>query len=212
MKVIIVIVSLVKMKIIEIFHSIQAEVSCFGEPAIFIRLAGCNLKCCFCDTKYSWKDGTDITIAQIIKQIKKYRCETIVITGGEPMMQQNGLIELLSQSALADYFIIIETNGTIEPIEHLRRLVNVWNISPKEPFALKNRVANVFKFVVEKQSDLNFIEKLKLPKSKIYLMPKASTRKQYLRVAPKVWKLCLKYGYKFAAREQIVLFDKKRGV
>ena len=85
------------MLINEIFYSIQGEGRSAGKPAVFLRLSGCNLKCRWCDTKYAWKKGEEMTTGQIIQKIKKYPCKHLVVTGGEPMLQQEGLEELLKK-------------------------------------------------------------------------------------------------------------------
>jgi len=83
-----------------------------GKKAIFLRFAKCNLQCSFCDTSH--KDYTEMTSDEIIKQLKKYNCDFIVVTGGEPLLQyDNELSKLLHNE---DYFIQIESNGTI-PIQ-----------------------------------------------------------------------------------------------
>ena len=74
------------MKINEIFYSIQGEGYWTGLPNIFIRLTGCNLRCRYCDTTYAYKDGEEMSISQIIEVIKKYPCEYVCITGGEPLI------------------------------------------------------------------------------------------------------------------------------
>ena len=77
--------------IIEIFSSIQGEGSHMGEPSTFIRTAGCNLRCPGCDSKYSWNKGTEMTVDEILREVKKYPTKNIVITGGEPTIQPNAL-------------------------------------------------------------------------------------------------------------------------
>jgi len=104
------------LKIIEVFHSIQGEGPSVGRRTLFIRLAKCNLRCTWCDTQYSWEDGYDYSIEDILKEIKKYNVHYVCITGGEPLLQKEEvkkIIEVLSKTkAIKD--IEIETNGTIE--------------------------------------------------------------------------------------------------
>lgn len=99
------------MKVIEIFESIQGEGKWMGTPVVFIRLAGCNLHCPWCDTKESWGDaGTEMTIDEIVKMVGTFNIRQVVITGGEPTIQ-SGLSQLIH--CLRDhYFVCIETNGT----------------------------------------------------------------------------------------------------
>lgn len=106
------------MQIIEIFESIQGEGRYLGVPAIFIRTAGCNLACPFCDTKHSW-DGTETGFAMsaidIVNLIRKnnYHAPLVVITGGEPCLQKD-LIEVIANlKRELGVIIAIETNGTL---------------------------------------------------------------------------------------------------
>ena len=87
------------MKIYEIFYSIQGEGRWTGLPNIFIRTAGCNLRCTFCDTTYAYDVKREMTVTEIVKEIKKYNCNNICITGGEPLIQieTNKLIGFFSR-------------------------------------------------------------------------------------------------------------------
>lgn len=99
------------LKIIEIFNSIQGEGSHIGEPSTFIRTAGCNLDCPGCDSKYSWNTGTEMTIDEIIHEVRKYNTRNIVITGGEPTIQLNTL-DLCFELQNNGYKVSVQTNGT----------------------------------------------------------------------------------------------------
>jgi len=119
------------LKITEIFASIQGEGLRMGEPTIFIRLAGCNLRCHFCDTKYAWDGGSDYTVEQVLAAIKKIRqgfpVDWICLTGGEPMCQEiKTLVRKLRKTGLK---VQIETNGTI----YQRVGIDWFTISPKPP-------------------------------------------------------------------------------
>ncbi|MBN2065275.1 MAG: radical SAM protein [Candidatus Thermoplasmatota archaeon] len=100
------------MKINEIFYSIQGEGKQSGQPTIFIRITGCNLRCSFCDTAYAYYEGTEMTISQILERIKTYPCKEVCVTGGEPLLQE-GLIELLNALLKKSYRVTVETNGSI---------------------------------------------------------------------------------------------------
>ena len=77
------------MKINEIFYSLQGEGKWTGLPNVFIRTSGCNLRCSFCDTKYAYYDGKEMSIKEILNQIVKYNCQYICLTGGEPLLQKD---------------------------------------------------------------------------------------------------------------------------
>ena len=103
----------------EIFQSIDGEVNAFhqGRQTIFLRLSGCSLRCCYCDTKHTWQrdNGTRMTIKQVIDKLKAFNCQNITITGGEPLEQKGPLIQMLYELMRADnrYRVSIETNGSI---------------------------------------------------------------------------------------------------
>lgn len=92
----------------EIFYSLIGEGVWTGMPAVFIRLSGCNLSCSFCDTVHS--DSSIMNVTDIIEQVLKHPTNHVVITGGEPTMQDLGL--LASELIMRDYFIHLETNGS----------------------------------------------------------------------------------------------------
>lgn len=107
------------LKVNEIFCSIQGESSYAGRPCVFVRLTGCNLRCTYCDTKYAYKKGTNLTIKQIVEQVAQYGCPLVEITGGEPLLQEKTpqLAQTLIDKGLK---VLVETNGT----QDINRLPN----------------------------------------------------------------------------------------
>jgi len=103
------------LKINEIFHSIQGESSKSGAPCIFIRLTYCNLRCSYCDSEYSFYDGKDMSIPEILKEIKKYKCKLVEITGGEPLLQKKS-IDLMNVLLKENFDVMLETSGSL-PID-----------------------------------------------------------------------------------------------
>ena len=101
-----------KLKINEIFHSIQGESSHMGLPCIFIRLTYCNLRCSYCDTEYAFYEGSDMTIKEILNKIEKYPTNLVMVTGGEPLIQK-GCIDLMNQLLKKNYEVMIETSGSL---------------------------------------------------------------------------------------------------
>ncbi len=101
------------MKVSEIFHSIEGEGIAIGKPEVFVRLSGCNLRCRWCDTKYTWEDGEEMSVDQVIDKIKSYPCANVSITGGEPLLQKEELLKLLKSLKESGYWIQLNTNGTI---------------------------------------------------------------------------------------------------
>ena len=80
------------LKINEIFYSIQGEATFSGMPCIFIRLTYCNLRCSYCDSEYSFHDGDNMSIDDILTRIKSYNCKLVEVTGGEPLLQKESII------------------------------------------------------------------------------------------------------------------------
>ncbi len=100
------------MKINEIFYSLQGEGKYTGLPMAFIRVTGCNLRCVWCDTKYAFKEGTELTILNIINRVKQYPTKHVCLTGGEPLIQDESY-ELITQLINNGFTIYLETNGSI---------------------------------------------------------------------------------------------------
>jgi 7-carboxy-7-deazaguanine synthase len=100
------------LNIIELYLSVQGETHLVGLPTAFVRLAGCNLRCSWCDTPYSFGRGTPATIESILKGIKDYNCKHVCITGGEPLMQKN-VHALMTQLCDLGYTVSIETGGSL---------------------------------------------------------------------------------------------------
>lgn len=107
-----------KLLVHSIFHTFQGEMPFAGRSAVFLRLGGCNrgaktISCLFCDTAFEAKDSQLLSVenvAMAIRNLQKKGTELLVITGGEPLMQQDALVQLFKQPCLPDY-IQIETNG-----------------------------------------------------------------------------------------------------
>ena len=97
----------------EIFFSIQGESSFAGLPCIFIRFAGCNLRCNYCDTKFAYETEFTMEISGIMKIIREYSPVKLVeITGGEPLLQSE-IYDLISALSKENYLILLETNGSL---------------------------------------------------------------------------------------------------
>lgn len=155
------------LEICEIFSSIQGEGWRQGIPAVFVRFFGCNLKCKFCDTPQAFVKRILMDEKEITKKVnllsgKKPKIKNVIITGGEPYIQDfSKLVKTLKKQG---YFIGIETNGTI-----WREIDVDWLcVSPKKAAVklFKNgydirfrNIANEFKYVIEKSSDIDFIDR-----------------------------------------------------
>jgi 7-carboxy-7-deazaguanine synthase len=119
------------LKVVEVFASVQGEGLRLGQPTIFIRLAGCNLRCAFCDTKYAWRDGRVSTPAQLVQEAVKVRrrfpCRWVCLTGGEPLLQKTK--ELVLGLKAGGFEVQVETNGTVRP----EVPADWFSVSPKAP-------------------------------------------------------------------------------
>ena len=225
------------MKVSEIFSSIQGEGPHAGKPSVFLRTALCNLKCVWCDTKYTWdwdnydysKEVHELPIEKVLEKIKEFEPKHVVITGGEPLIQQNDIASLLSKLG-DDYFVEVETDCTIIPNSAMLEHVNHWNVSPKTSNSGNSRKAreipqcydffiklenSVFKFVIENETDLveidELITKYSIPKNKILLMPQASTKDELNLKKEEIEKIAKAKGLLFSSRLQVERWGNQRG-
>jgi 7-carboxy-7-deazaguanine synthase len=97
----------------EIFKSIQGESSRAGMVCSFVRLAGCNLRCAWCDTAYAWEGGIDRSVENIVDEIRGHGSSLVEITGGEPLLQQE-TGELCGRFIREGYTVLVETNGSVD--------------------------------------------------------------------------------------------------
>ena len=143
------------MQVIEIFASIQGEGKYIGTPSTFVRFAGCNLRCVYCDTKYAWdsKAGQELTPVEIASEVRDRERQHVVLTGGEPLVHPHEeLTELAMLLVYQDRLITIETNAALMPPLALKRYVALWSLSPKLPSArVETRVdwRNVVEYVAQ---------------------------------------------------------------
>jgi 7-carboxy-7-deazaguanine synthase len=110
--------------LIEIYKSVQGESSHAGRPCIFVRLAGCNLRCSWCDSEYTFTGGYKLSEDEIVAEIEKLAPVTLVeFTGGEPLLQEREIIPLMERLLVRDYELMIETSGE-RPIDNVPRAVH----------------------------------------------------------------------------------------
>ena len=225
------------MKISEIFESIQGEGNNAGKSAVFLRTAECNLKCVWCDTKYTWdwknydysKEVNEMSIKEVRQSLEQFRIRHLVITGGEPLMQQDDLAELLT-FLKPEFYVEVETNGTILPNNALSTLVDQWNVSPKtknsgnplemcevnECYTFFSKKKNCyFKYVVESEDDLieinQFISKYSLKKDRVLLMTQAITKEEILSKENNVFTISKKNSLGFSPRLHVMKWGSQRG-
>ena len=112
------------MYLIEIYKSVQGESSFAGLPCIFVRLAGCNLRCSWCDSEYTFTGGHKSSIDEVISRVRSLAPVKLVeITGGEPMLQEREVVPLMQQLLDKGYEVLIETSGE-RPLENVPKAVH----------------------------------------------------------------------------------------
>lgn len=234
----------------EVFYSIQGEGVTTGVPSVFVRLAGCNLMCggngtekdgqlhngatWRCDSIEVWRKGKRKEYSEILNQEQRdalLNGARLIITGGEPLLQQeavNEFINYLRDEVFPFIGVEIETNGTIEPIKELKSNVSQWNVSPKlsnsgttleERFDVNvlmelGKLNTQFKFVV---SDLKDWEEIKtkyhfIDTKQIVLMPAGSDIEQLNQTRQLVADICKENYLRMTTRLHIDIWNKKTGV
>ena len=157
-----------KLKINEIFYSIQGESSYAGLPCIFIRLTYCNLRCSYCDTDYAFYNGTDMKISEIISDINKYPAKLIMITGGEPLLQEN-CIHLMQELLNKSYSVMLETSGSLKLKDVPKSVIKIVDFKcPTSNMMNKNdwtiitdiQKEDEIKFVIANKEDYDWSKKM----------------------------------------------------
>lgn len=112
------------MRVTEIFHSIQGESTHAGRPCAFVRLAGCNLRCRWCDSEYTFTGGERMSIDEIVARVKSYGCKLVEVTGGEPLAQAESF-DLIRRLADEGFEVLIETSGSIDvaPVDERAKII-----------------------------------------------------------------------------------------
>lgn len=225
----------------EIFASIQGEGISTGVPSVFVRLGECHLKCTFCDTKYTWDwdhyDKAEQTIAiessavlDRIASMAEGHTRNVVITGGEPMLQQAHLVDLARELRARGFAIEIETSGTIEPQVALAESITQWNVSPKLESSGNAKTARLrsgplvwfaasphahFKFVVMSNADLDEIvaiaKQFAIPPARITVMPEGTDPVTLTARARELVEPVRKLGYRLGTRMHVLLWGSERG-
>ncbi len=228
-----------KLRIAEIFHSIQGEGIWAGVPSTFVRVSGCNLRCIWCDTPYaSWKpEGPTMTLDEILEQVTQQDLDHVVLTGGEPMLF-DPIVELTNRLKQQGKTITVETAGTIyrdldcdlmsisPKLAHSTPLGNLdWERRHEElrlqPDILRKLIANYdyqLKFVVDtgSPSEIKEIEDLiaeigSIPPDHVLLMPEGRDQATLWTKAKLLIPIVSERNWRLAPRLQIDLFGDTRG-
>src|ERR1700736_6026998 len=115
---------IVMLRVTEIFHSIQGESSHAGRPCVFVRLTGCNLRCRWCDSEYTFTGGEKMSLDAIMDHVRGYGCNLVEVTGGEPLAQTESL-DLIRRLCDERFEVLIETSGSIdiEPVDRRAKII-----------------------------------------------------------------------------------------
>ena len=155
------------MQITEIYKSLQGESSYAGLPCVFVRLTGCNLRCAWCDSEYTFTGGQKMSLEAVLAEVKKLSPDggLVEITGGEPMLQEREVVPLMRQLVDAKYTVLIETSGE-RPLEKVpRQVVKIVDVkcpasSEGGTFRMENlailTLRDEMKFVLSTRADYEF--------------------------------------------------------
>ena len=232
-----------KLIVSEVFGpTFQGEGPSVGRRCSFLRLGACNLQCSFCDTPYTWdwagKNGKRYdpeeellqrSVQEIWDALVHHHTDMLVITGGEPMLQQRRLEPLLRLAHANAWRVEIETAGTVAPNEHIGDLVTQFNVSPKlansgnhlhkryrpdilNAFQATGRAA--WKFVATTPQDLDEVEAIvqRHQLQPIYIMPEATDAEALTGRLRLLAEDVLARGWNVTTRLQIALYGNQRGV
>jgi 7-carboxy-7-deazaguanine synthase len=155
------------MQIIEIYKSLQGESSYAGLPCVFVRLAGCNLRCSWCDSEYTFKGGARMTLEEILAEVQRLSPDgdLVEITGGEPLLQEREVVQLMERLVANGYTVLVETSGE-RPLERVpSQVVKIVDVKcpdsgEGDSFRLENLTSltprDEVKFVVSSRRDYEF--------------------------------------------------------
>jgi 7-cyano-7-deazaguanosine (preQ0) biosynthesis protein QueE len=225
----------------EIFATVQGEGSSIGMPCVFVRTADCNLRCSWCDTKYTWdwaaydrkaetvELDTDEVVARVF-ELAGAGIRRAVFTGGEPLLQQEDLTTVARRLREQGFAIEVETNGTVVPTETFAACVDQWNASPKlagsgnaerarrRPAALEWFAAQPsasFKFVVGNDGDLaeanEIVTAFGIPKERVIFSPEGTDTTTLAERSRWLAERCGEHGYRLGTRLHVFLWGSERG-
>lgn len=227
----------------EIFGpTFQGEGPSAGQRCSFVRLGGCNLHCSWCDTPYTWdwtgRNGYKYSPAKevrfwdadaVLSELRGHNTEMVVVTGGEPMLQQKRLRPLFEGCHTRGWRVEVETAGTVRPLDDMIPLVSQFNVSLKldnsgnedvrrcRPGAIRSLQSTgraVWKFVIVDRDDLDEVEQLvtEFALRPVWVMPEGASAEVLERRARALADEVLSHGWNLTSRLQIQLWGDERGV
>ena len=240
----------------EIFSSIQGEGASLGVPSVFVRASLCNLHCVWCDTDYTWNwEGTpfphlrdaepgyrkyqktkqllELSPHDVAELVQRFAPRNVVLTGGEPLLQQEDFLEVVRSLRAKDpqYRFEVETNATLLPAAEFSAEIAQFNVSPKltnseQPVGLREKPEVLtwfarqpgafFKFVCSSGADLSevrtLVERYQIPAGRVFLMPQETTEADLNARAKWLIEECQRHGFRYGDRLHIRLWGSRRGV
>ncbi len=230
-------VAVAPLAVSEVFGpTIQGEGPTAGRRAAFVRLARCNLDCAWCDTPYTWdwarydpaKEIHRATVPDVLSRLDAMAVDRVVVTGGEPLLQQRRLVPLLAACRERGWAVEVETNGTIAPLPEVAALVTAFNVSPKlansgvpedrriRPDALAALVATgraAFKFVATGVADLDEIAAVveRHGLAPVWVMPEGIDAATITARMADLADAVVARGWNLTARLHVLLWGDERG-
>jgi 7-carboxy-7-deazaguanine synthase len=219
-----------RVKIAEIFYSIQGEGLLAGVPSVFIRTSGCNLRCAWCDTPYtSWNpEGAEMTVGEIADRARSFGAGHAVVTGGEPMIAP----EVVEMTRRLDMHVTVETAGTVfQPVkcELMSISPKLANSTPQGAFARQHERLRYrpdvlrklmeypyqLKFVVVGESDLEeiarIVEETGAERGRVLLMPEGTEASVIAERGRSIAEICKREGFRYSPRLHVDLWGAERG-
>jgi 7-cyano-7-deazaguanosine (preQ0) biosynthesis protein QueE len=226
-----------ELAIAEVFGpTFQGEGPSMGRRAGFVRLGRCNLDCTWCDTPYTWDwsrfdpavEVRKVGVDEIVEQLAAMAPEIVVVTGGEPLLQQTALVPLVEACTARRWPVEVETNGTLAPSTAMAELVAQWNVSPKlansgvpvdrriVPGALAALRATgraVFKLVVGDERELDEVAELVAAHdlAPVWIMPEGTDRTELLDRAAALADEVAARGWNLTTRLHVLVWGDQRG-
>jgi 7-carboxy-7-deazaguanine synthase len=227
-----------RLAVAEVFGpTFQGEGPSMGRRCSFVRLSGCNLRCTWCDTPYTWdwsryqvaRERAMLDVDDVVRTVDAHGTDMVVVSGGEPLLQQRRLLPLLQRFAARGMRIEVETAGTVSPMAEVSAAVSQFNVSPKlensgnplprrlRPQALADLQATgraVWKFVVTDTADLDEIAALVSAHglSPVYVMPEGTDAATILARSRELAEPVLQRGWSLTSRLHVLLYGNRRGV
>ena len=217
------------LRVVEMFASIQGEGPFAGTYSVFVRLAGCNLRCPFCDTRHAWslEAGEILEVGALVEEIARYEPNLVVVTGGEPLLQRAPLNSLVEELEGLGLRVQLETNGILpapgsnEPLWRAYHVVSPKNVPVRVPGArlhpswvdyAKSTGRAWFKFLAASEQHVreiaDYVSKLGIPRSRVYVMPLTPEKpgpRELLELHAKVAGLAVKWRLNFSPRLHLLV-------